>query len=467
MNQHNISTKAKKIPSLFKKLKLYIKGKKMSYHRYPQIKIQPLNFDDTDDEHDENSDPATSTDEDVKINTSICCSEDVKVTPSVCFDEEKMLLDESTYLNFSSDSITILHKNLQRPDYAHSTPGPTRVNRKRKYGEGVSYNTCLSHMPNEILSRVFSFCNKRDLLAFGSTCKRFYDVTSTQEHWAKLNLSGKKVIESALHRIITRKTKSLCMTNAVVFLDPLLSSRKFSECSLTRLDLSWAKFPGSDLSVMKGILSRCKQLQYLGLENQMIDAEVLELVAENHDLLVLNLSTCQVIDATALSHVFKSCNKLKDLNLSWTYPDDATSAVIINEIPTTIEKFAIAGMVDRPAYNDTNMLKLLSRLPSLTELDIGDNCAVTSVFILELGKRKNFQKLTACRCYGIEPLSYTTMKYVRVMNLHGAITATGYDYMRSRLPNVTFNLNPFATIGRSQDSDQYNILWGEDISELY
>lgn len=41
----------------------------------------------------------------------------------------------------------------------------------------------------------------------------------------------------------------------------------------------------------------------------MIDAEVLELVAENRDLLVLNLSTCRVIDATSLSHVFKSCNK--------------------------------------------------------------------------------------------------------------------------------------------------------------
>uniref|UniRef100_A0A914XVV8 RNI-like protein n=2 Tax=Panagrolaimus superbus TaxID=310955 RepID=A0A914XVV8_9BILA len=257
------------------------------------------------------------------------------------------------------------------------------------------------------------------------------------------------------------------MTSTVVLLDPLLFKRTFAECSLTRLDLSWAKLPGSDLKVLKGLLGRCTQLQYLALENQAIDAEILEIVAKNRDLLVLNLSSCQVIDSEALSLVFKSCNKLKDLNLSWTYPDEATCSVIINEIPSSIEKFAISGMNDRSAFNDAGLIKILSRLPNLSELDIGDNNVVTHIFMLELAKRKNFRKITASRCFGIEPITFTTLKYVRVMNLFGTINNSGYDYMKSLLPNVNFNINPFATIGRSQHEQYPNLFWNEDISEPY
>uniref|UniRef100_A0AC34GPJ8 F-box domain-containing protein n=1 Tax=Panagrolaimus sp. ES5 TaxID=591445 RepID=A0AC34GPJ8_9BILA len=430
----------------------------MSYYQtYPKVEIKPLNFDDTmtDDEHDENDGP---------ISTYIDVEDDVK-NVSRC--SEKILLDESTFLNCSSNStFTVLRKNLYRPDYANSTPGPIRIMRKRKYAEAVTtHTTLLPHMPNEILNRVFSFCNKRDLLAIGSTCKRFYDVTSTQTHWTKINLCGKKVPETALHRMISRKSKSLCMISCVVFLDPILLNRTFVECNLTRLDLSWAKFP--DIKVMKGILSRCMQLQYLGLESQSIDSEILEMVAKNRDLLVLNLSSCQVIDAESLSRVFESCNKLTDLNLSWTYPDEATSAVIINEIPSSIERFAISGMSDRIAFHDAGLIKILSRLPNLTELDIGDNNGVTSTFILELGKRKNFRILTACRCFGIEPIAFTTLKYVRVMNIFGTINSTGFDYMKSILPNLSLNVNPFTTIGRSQHELNQNLFWNDDISEPY
>uniref|UniRef100_A0A914XZW6 Uncharacterized protein n=1 Tax=Panagrolaimus superbus TaxID=310955 RepID=A0A914XZW6_9BILA len=117
----------------------------MSYYQnYPKVEIKPLNFDDTmtDDEQDENNGPVSTciADEDVK-DVSDC--------------SEKMLLNESSFLDSSTNSFIKMYRHLPRPDYLNSTPGPIRIMRKRKHCEPVTSRLVLPHMPNEILDRVF------------------------------------------------------------------------------------------------------------------------------------------------------------------------------------------------------------------------------------------------------------------------------------------------------------------------
>lgn len=135
-----------------------------------------------------------------------------------------MLLNESTSSNASffqcaSESFRVAQKHLQPPNtQLYATPAPGRIMRKRKYHETVKFEVSLPQMPTEVIDEIFSHLNKRDLLTAGATCRRFFQASGCAQHWKKINLDSKRILESALHRMISRKTMALCMTNTVVCL---------------------------------------------------------------------------------------------------------------------------------------------------------------------------------------------------------------------------------------------------------
>lgn len=124
-------------------------------------------------------------------------------------------------------------------------------------------------------------------------------------------------------------------------------------------------------------------------------------------------------------------------------------------------------MGERRAFNDDGLISIIQRLPHLVEMDIGDNMLATSEFIMELTKCDDLRELTAARCYNIEPLSYTTLKQVHVLNLFGSLSPSGIEFMKKQLPKAQINLCPLTKIGRSQKHYSSSKFWGEDISECY
>ena len=81
--------------------------------------------------------------------------------------------------------------------------------------------------------------------------------------------------------------------------------------------------------------------------------------------------------------------------------------MIINEIPSTISRLAIAGTGDLASFGDEGWSKIIDRLPALFELDVGDNHEITAAFITKLqNSSPNLKKLTVARCFKIEPIAY-------------------------------------------------------------
>ena len=117
-----------------------------------------------------------------------------------------------------SSSLLEAQRQLQRPDttWSQVTPGGIRFTRRRLTDSSQHNNRNLIDMPNEVIDHVMSFLNKRDLLHMGATCKRFYLLSSNPRHWSFMNLSGKNIYDSALHRIISRRTKSLALMTSNV-----------------------------------------------------------------------------------------------------------------------------------------------------------------------------------------------------------------------------------------------------------
>lgn len=124
-----------------------------------------------------------------------------------------------------SDSFTEMKHFLHHDDpYGkHFTPGiGVKLKRRRLFEENVKRsNAGLLDMPNEVIDHVMSYLNKRDLLHVGATCKRMYSLSCAPVHWTSLNLTGKSIIDTALHRILFRKTKTLALMDSHVCLRSL------------------------------------------------------------------------------------------------------------------------------------------------------------------------------------------------------------------------------------------------------
>ncbi|KAE9548010.1 hypothetical protein FO519_008780 [Halicephalobus sp. NKZ332] len=394
---------------------------------------------------------------------------DVPVTPVNCLNKRIQAYRSAPLLSPMLDlssSLLEAQRQLQRPDtiWSQVTPGGVRFTRRRLTDSSQHTNRNLMDMPNEVVDHVLSFLNKRDLMHVGATCKRFYLISSNPRHWNFVNLSGKSVFDSALHRLISRRTKSLALMTSNIDYDYALLTHEFPLCQLTKLDLSWAKFRYP--SMLNSILRRCQDLQCLGLQCQCLDFEALDLISKNHHLSVLNISECGTLDPYGLRKIFANC-RLTEFNASWCHFSLFSANVIINEIPSTITRLAIAGTGDLSCFGDEGWSKIIDRLPSIFELDVGDNHEITAVFITKLhNSAPNLKKLTVARCFKIEPIAYCMLDKLRVLNLFGNINDTGYRFLKAQMPHLIINQSPFQTVAKSQ-THNCSKFWGECIDEPY
>uniref|UniRef100_A0AC34QRL4 F-box domain-containing protein n=1 Tax=Panagrolaimus sp. JU765 TaxID=591449 RepID=A0AC34QRL4_9BILA len=364
-----------------------------------------------------------------------------------------------------SQSFMEVRKRLQPTDFFWSqvTPGAIRFKRRRT-DDDASRNGLLN-MPNEVVDHIMSFLNKRDLMNFGAVSQRFYQLASHQKHWLVVNMVGKNVLDSALHRIVSRKTSVLAMMSTHIEYDVALLTRDFPPCHLVKLDVTSAKFP--DIEALNSLLRRCRNLEYLSLQHQIVNYETLELISRNPDLKVLNLSNCGDLSPKGLTLIFRCCS-LVEFNMSWCDNYEELAPVLLNELPSTIKCLAIAGFRE---YDDKAMSSIIERLPELQELDVSDNHQITAAFITKLKvSAPNLLKLTIPRCFRIEPVAFCLLKNLEVLNIQGLLDLEGYRFLKSELPETIINQSIFQTIAKSQvsnDPDEHPSFWGEDIDEPY
>lgn len=151
---------------------------------------------------------------------------------------------------------------------------------------GVSWDS----LPDELLLGIFSCLCLPELLKVSSVCKRWY-------HLAPF------------------RVQHMDLSNSVI-----------------------------GVSTLQGILSQCSKLQNLSLEGLELSDPIVNDLAQNSNLVRLNLSGCSGFSESALKILLSSCSRLDELNLSWCYDfTEKHVQVAVAHVSATITQLNLSG----------------------------------------------------------------------------------------------------------------------------
>ena len=87
----------------------------------------------------------------------------------------------------------------------------TVINKKAKHQNKLTIH--IEDLPNEVLLKVFSFMDIKDLICFGGLSKRIRGICHDSSLWQKVNLNWKQVPAQFLKLILKNKCKYLKLSN--------------------------------------------------------------------------------------------------------------------------------------------------------------------------------------------------------------------------------------------------------------
>ncbi|XP_053057439.1 S-phase kinase-associated protein 2 isoform X2 [Acinonyx jubatus] len=199
---------------------------------------------------------------------------------------------------------------------------------------GVSWDS----LPDELLLGIFSCLCLPELLKVSSVCKRWYHLAFDESLWQTLDLTGKNLHPDVIGRLLSRGVVAFRCPRSFVD-QPLVEH--FSSFRVQHMDLSNSVI---DVSTLHGILSRCSKLQNLSLEGLQLSDPIVNNLAQNSNLLRLNLSGCSGFSESALKTLLSSCSRLDELNLSWCYDfTEKHVQVAVAHVSETVTQLNLSG----------------------------------------------------------------------------------------------------------------------------
>ncbi|XP_070102016.1 S-phase kinase-associated protein 2 isoform X4 [Equus przewalskii] len=199
---------------------------------------------------------------------------------------------------------------------------------------GVSWDS----LPDELLLGIFSCLCLPELLKVSSVCKRWYHLAFDESLWQTLDLTGRNLHPDAIGRLLSRGVVAFRCPRS--FIDQPLVEH-FSPFRVQHMDLSNSVI---DVSTLHGILSQCSKLQNLSLEGLQLSDPIVNNLAQNSNLVRLNLSGCSGFSESALKTLLSSCSRLDELNLSWCYDfTEKHVQVAVAHVSETITQLNLSG----------------------------------------------------------------------------------------------------------------------------
>lgn len=91
------------------------------------------------------------------------------------------------------------------------------------------------------------------------------------------------------------------------------------------------------------MLSKCRQLKKLSLENVPLSDEICREIGENSYIEALNLAMCEGISAVGVYHMVSKLKFLQSLNISWTNLSADSVKILVENITPDILRLNLAG----------------------------------------------------------------------------------------------------------------------------
>lgn len=206
-------------------------------------------------------------------------------------------------------------------------------------------------LSDEIVLKVFQFLPKKALQRVACVNSRFCRISEDETLWIRMDLGNKALRRGSIGKVFSRGLIILRLAQARIQ-SPLFESHFVVDGFQTKLqylDLSMASIDETSLAQL---LSTCRLLKKLSLEQLKIDVHVCKEVAENKDLEVLNLAMCEGLEIDGLKILMTKLQALTAANISWTSLSSESMKILVTSIAPSIMRLNIAG--SRRALNDSS-----------------------------------------------------------------------------------------------------------------
>ncbi|XP_011910571.1 PREDICTED: S-phase kinase-associated protein 2 isoform X1 [Cercocebus atys] len=318
---------------------------------------------------------------------------------------------------------------------------------------GVSWDS----LPDELLLGIFSCLCLPELLKVSGVCKRWYRLASDESLWQTLDLTGKNLHPDVTGRLLSQGVIAFRCPRS--FMDQPLAEH-FSPFRVQHMDLSNSVI---EVSTLQGILSQCSKLQNLSLEGLRLSDPIVNNLAQNSNLVRLNLCGCSGFSEFALKTLLSSCSRLDELNLSWCFDfTEKHVQVAVAHVSETITQLNLSGY--RKNLQKSDLSTLVRRCPNLVHLDLSDSVMLKTDCFQEFFQLNYLQHLSLSRCYDIIPetlLELGEIPTLKTLQVFGIVPDGTLQLLKEALPHLQINCSHFTTIARPTIGNKKNQeIWG-------
>ena len=231
-------------------------------------------------------------------------------------------------------------------------------------------STTLKDLPNEIITKVLSYLEIRDLFFFGHLSTRTRAVSRHKILWQKVTIDNKTLATEFLKFILRNDCKFLKFTN--VQIKGSLDLRKSS--ILKNLSLNRCAIKHHILEEVLGSCHSLTKLTLRGIHVSNLNTKNLKkFVLQNRKTLqTLDLRTSKTLDLESIQFIITNCNEVTVLNLQ-RYPndEDVLSEESINYLANNLsEKVEKLSLGYQRFVKDEHVMKLIPRCKRITELNL-------------------------------------------------------------------------------------------------
>ncbi|XP_026153394.1 S-phase kinase-associated protein 2 isoform X2 [Mastacembelus armatus] len=315
-----------------------------------------------------------------------------------------------------------------------------RSRRKKESTSDLSWD----HLPDELLLRIFFYFPLQDLLRVATVCKRWYRLVFDESLWHSVDLSGLTRMGVALPQVLKTGVRMLRCPRSFV---EELHCTGLGTLQVVQMDLSSSIIP---TSALESIISHCGLLEHLSLEGLQLSDTIINSLAENSNLVQLNLSGCSGFSARALAVMLKSCSSIEQLNISWCEFNNDHVKSVVNNLSSSVTHLNLSGYRESLMLDDVKVL--VARCPHIQTLDISDSTLVMADSLPVLAQLKSLQHLSLSRCYHIHLAALSdlskTIPTLCLLDAFGLVHDNHLNSLKKEMPHVCINSRPFSSVAR-------------------
>ena len=305
----------------------------------------------------------------------------------------------------------------------------------------------LDDMPDEILLKIFTFLDIREIFKCGQVSQRIRAISNDESLWLKLNFYEGHVPYELLEKAEENGCKYLSLAFATLY----DGENSKLPLNLKYLDMSYLRSNNDNVyETHEGLLKNCHSLQKLAMEHSILKTKDIGQIGKNGPTLkVLNLANSGLSipypnQTKTIKKLFKRCVELVELNFSSTGPWDHKSALFAAIAYNLTPKILKVDLSMNKNLKDRHVEALIKRCNNITELDLSyTSITKASVDCIATHLKSSLEKLDVSytEIDSTELLQLRSVGTLKVLHCFYKIKSPRVqeEYLRKNLPQVSIN----------------------------